>query len=497
MGDSFIPNIFLSKSRFLAGFQCPRRLWYQNYKPDLASAVTPAQQALFDTGYEVGKLATQRFPGGVRVEEDHLHHAEAVQKTGLILKDRKIPAIYEAGFLFDDIRVRADILERGNGGAWNLVEVKSSTMVKDYHQWDVALQSYVLKGSGIKIDRAGVMHINNQYVFKGGSHDLNSLFLLTDLTPTALMLSQEIPAQVKAFKEILSRESPPDVEPSRHCWKPYSCDFWNYCTLGKPEYWVFKLHGILQSRLAELFSMGIQDIPSIPEYFPLSPLQRRIKSCVVTQREYLDPELLRELKKAIFPLHFLDFETLGPAIPLYPQTRPYQTIPFQWSNHRLSRNGSLTHREYLCPEPGDPREELGTTLLEALGEKGTILIYTNYEVGVIRDLAEHLPKYRDRLLATLDRMMDLHGLIQRNYYHPKFYGSFSLKSVLPALIPEMAYNNLAIQDGNEASCLYLKMINPGSTLGERDQIKKDLLTYCRHDTLALVKIREELLKKSG
>ena len=158
----------------------PEALWLRNYKPELASAITPAQQALFDTGHEVGRLATRSFPGGVLVEEDHIHHAEAVQKTGLILKNRKIPAIYEAGFLFDGIRVRADILERGYDRSWNLIEVKSSTMVKDYHRWDLALQHYVLKVLGIDLGRAGVMHINNQYVFQGERHDPDSLFLLTD-----------------------------------------------------------------------------------------------------------------------------------------------------------------------------------------------------------------------------------------------------------------------------------------------------------------------------
>ena len=176
MKNFFDPNLLLSKSRFLAGLQCPKRLWFQNHQPELASPVTPAQQALFDAGYEVGRLATHRFPGGALVEEDHLHHAEAIQKTDLLLKTQGMPAIFEAGFIFGDIRIRTDILERNNNGTWNLIEVKSSTMVKDYHHWDVALQQYVLRGSGIDVRRSCIMNINNQYVFQGDSTTWKSFF---------------------------------------------------------------------------------------------------------------------------------------------------------------------------------------------------------------------------------------------------------------------------------------------------------------------------------
>jgi predicted RecB family nuclease len=495
MTKVFTPNLLLSKSRFLAGLQCPRRLWFQNHQQEPASPVTPAQQALFDSGYEVGRLATQKFPRGVLVEEDHFHHNEAVEKTKKLRTDSNVSSIFEAGFLFDDVRVRSDILERRKDGNWNLIEVKSSTKVKDYHLWDVAVQQYVLKGSGVDVRQSGIMCVNNQYVFQGREHDLAKLFMMNDLTSEASLLTREIPDRVKAFRKMLSQKSPPAIEPSRHCQKPYGCEFWQHCTREKPEHWIFKMHGIGQNRLEELIPAGIQDIPSIPSDFPLSLLQRRIQSCVVAGREYFDRELKNEFNKARFPIHFLDFETLGTAIPLYPQTRPYQTIPFQWSDHVLSQSGSLAHREYLCTEAKDPRKELTHTLLEALGTKGTIAIYTSYEAEVIRDLAENLPEYRDRLLATLPRMMDFHALIQQYYYHPKFYGSFSLKSVLPALIPEMTYGNLSIKDGNEASSMYLKMIDKSTDPDEKSKIRQALLTYCRYDTLALVKIREKLMNK--
>jgi predicted RecB family nuclease len=197
--------------------------------------------------------------------------------------------------------------------------------------------------------------------------------------------------------------------------------------------------------------------------------------------------------KSEYPIHFLDFETIGPAIPKYGGTRPYQTVPFQWSNHVMHENGNLERQEYLCLEDKDPREEFAETLLEALGEKGSIVVYTTYEKGVLEGLAEHLAHYRDRLHAVIDRLYDLHVVVKNHYYHPEFHGSFSLKAVLPAVLPSMAYENLEIQEGQMASLEYLRMIGPATPEAEKEKIKNDLLEYCAQDTLAMVRIREELL----
>ncbi|MGD2187337.1 MAG: DUF2779 domain-containing protein, partial [Desulfobacterales bacterium] len=194
-----------------------------------------------------------------------------------------------------------------------------------------------------------------------------------------------------------------------------------------------------------------------------------------------------------YPVHFLDFETIGLAIPRYAGTRPYQTIPFQWSDHILHENGKLDHREYLCNEDKDPREEFTQTLLDALGTNGSIVIYTSYETGVLKSIIEHLPQYADELQSVIDRFVDLYKIIRNNYYHPTFYGSFSLKYVLPALVPEMTYENLSIQDGMQASLEYLRMIDPATPADEKARLRSDLLTYCGQDTLAMVKIRDDLL----
>ena len=485
----------LSKSRFLAGLQCHLRLWYQCFERELIPEVPPSQQAIFDAGHEVGELATQLFPGGILIDEPYFLHKQAVQSTLQAMQDPDVKSIYEAAFVHDGVRIRVDILERLDDGSWNLVEVKSSTSVKEVYYPDVAVQFYVLEGCGLKINRAGILHINNQYVYDGQNLDLESLFSFGDLTDETMSMQPEIPGQLEELKGMLSGGGAPEIQPSRHCHKPYDCEFWDHCTKDMPEFWIYDISGIGQEKLDELADMGIQAIRDIPETFPLSQIQDRIRASVSNRLEFISDQLEAELNDLVYPVHFLDFETIGVAIPRYAGTRPYQTIPFQWSGHILYENGNLDHREYLCNEDKDPREEFTQTMLDALGTKGSIVIYTSYETGILNSLIEHFPQYADELQSVIDRFVDLYASIKRHYYHPKFYGSFSLKYVLPALVPEMSYENLSIQDGMQASLDYLRMIDAKTPKDEKAGIRDDLLTYCGQDTLAMVKIRDELLKR--
>jgi predicted RecB family nuclease len=487
----------LSKSRFLAGRQCQLRLWYACYNREFATETSRAQQAVFDTGHDIGELATHLYPGGILIEEDHLHHEEAVQSTIAAMKDRRLRAIFEAAFVHDRVRIRADILERQDNGKWNLIEVKSSTSVKDVYHPDVAVQYYVLRGAGLDIDRVYLMHVNNQYVYDGNNLDVESLFKLADLTDEAISQQAGTMRELTTLKEMLTQSEPPAIEPSRHCHTPYGCEFWEHCTKPMPEHWVFRLSGIGQNRLNELASLGITEIRDIPRSFPLSPLQERIRQCVVNGEDWISEELEEKLNDAQYPIHFLDFETFSDAIPRYTGTHPYEGIPFQWSDHILYEDGTLEHLDYLCLEDKDPREEFAQTLLDALEAEGSIVTYTNFEKAVIKSLAEYLPDCTNALLATVDRLVDLYDIIRKHYYHPQFHGSFSIKSVLPALSPDMNYDDLAIQEGQQAGPDYLRMIDPTTSPEEKAKIEEDLLIYCAQDTLAMVKIREELLKRSS
>ena len=172
----------LSKSRFLAGLQCLKRLYLECHHPELADPVEAGQQAVFDAGSAVGKLARQRFPDGTLIEEQYFEHSQAVRSTQTLLSDASVPALYEPAFTFQGVRTRIDVLSRSGGQEFDLIEVKSTTSAKDEHIPDIAIQLYVVEGSGITIGRAYLMHINNTYVYQGGDHNPEQLFSLADVT---------------------------------------------------------------------------------------------------------------------------------------------------------------------------------------------------------------------------------------------------------------------------------------------------------------------------
>ena len=246
--------------------------------------------------------------------------------------------------------------------------------------------------------------------------------------------------------------------------------------------------------LLALEGTGIEDIRDIPADFPgLNATQQRVRECVVSNHVYLNPYLSKTLGQLEYPVHFLDFETFNPALPLYEGTRPYQIFPFQWSNHTITGDGKLSHEEFLYNGFDDPREPFAKSLLKTLGSSGSIVVYSSFEATRIRELAEALPHLSTELSALLKgRIVDLLEVVRKNYYHPEFHGSFSLKSVLPALVPDLDYSDLEISDGEQASAAYAEMIQPETPAVRRSQLRESLLAYCRRDTEAEVRLFEKL-----
>ncbi len=484
----------LSKSSFNAGLQCLKRLYLESFHRDLIPPVDETQQAVFDAGTRIGELARGLYPGGVLMEQDHLRINEAIDATKAALAGPPVPAIYEAGFIFDDVRVRADILPRTQGGRHDLVEVKSATSVKDEHIPDLAIQLYVLQGAGVRPVRACLAHLNKEYVYSGGDYDLSRLFTVEDVTGRVREYLPGIPAALKEMRLALAGSAAPDIKPGRHCSSPYDCPLIEYCSEGETEHPVRELPKASQKLLALLEAAGIRDIREIdPGFAGLNEVQRRVRDCVVNNRSYLNPAIHRQLGRLEYPVHFLDFESFNPALPLYVGTRPYQVVPFQWSDHVMARGGNLTHREFLHDGRGDPREPLARSLLKALGKSGSIVVYSSFEQTRISEMAEAMPRLAGDLRALLDgRIVDLLPAVRDNCYHPDFHGSFSLKSVLPAMVPELGYEDLDIADGQQASLAYAEMIDPATTDSRRDEIRAGLLSYCGRDTEAMVRLVEVL-----
>ena len=485
----------LSKSRFIAGLQCLKRLYLECYHRELADPVAAGQQAVFDTGTTVGELARQRYPNGVLVAEQYHEHSQAVQSTQALLADFSVPVLYEPAFTFQSIRTRVDVLVRGDGQEFDLIEVKSTGSAKDQHIPDVAIQMYVVEGCGVPVGRAYLMHINTGYVYQGGDYDLERLFSLEDVTDKArAYITKQAPEALSQMWESLQVADTLDIETGPHCTTPYRCPFFGHCHADEPEHPVRELPGLRNKARERLKEAGIREIGGVPpEFSGLSYMQRRARDSVTTGRPFIGPNLASRLAEIDFPAAFLDFETLGLAVPIYAGTSPYQMIPFQWSLHVRDSDGGLRHSAFLDDSLDDPRERLIVALLEAMPPEGSIVVYSGYEARVLRELAQALPQYEGRLLALCNRMVDLLQVVRDGYYHPEFHGSFSIKSVTPVLAPGLAYDDLEVPEGMAASAAYARLISGDVPESERAAIRESLLAYCERDTLAMVRVYEALL----
>jgi len=344
---------YLSKSRYMCGLQCPKRLWQAVYDPE------PPEEPLPGTakgmGIEVGIKARLLWPGGVLVDDPgHHRYDDAVRCTKTLIADSTVPAILEATLVYDGVLVRVDGLERLPDGRWRVNEVKSSTRIKDEHLEDLALQVYVLAGNGLELADAYLIFTNDKYE-RGEEVDWNALFHRQDVTEDVISLLPRMPERIAEMHKVLCSTEAPDIRPSRHCFQPYECEFWHRCTADKPKDWVFHLPRISPSEFEKLESLGVVSMRDVPADFPLKLKQRRVVDAAKSGSVYRSPELLKMVPLLAPPVSYLDFETLSPAIPLYRHTRPYQRIPFQWSWDYDNGSGILVHRDFLANGDTDPR----------------------------------------------------------------------------------------------------------------------------------------------
>ncbi len=487
----------LSKSKFISGLQCLKRLYLSCYERNLATPPDEATLAVFARGDEVGDLAQKAFPRGVLVEEKYWDHKRALAHTRQLMADESVPAIFEGAFTYEDIGIRADVLERMPDSRWRLIEAKSTTGVKDVHVQDVAIQKYVLEGCGIDLADACLMHLNKEYVYDGVEYNLGQLFHIESLASRLHEIENDIPGHLTEQREALQRTTAPDIAPGPHCTDPYTCDFYDYCNTPLPLWHVSNLYRIRNEKAEQLAGMGIKIIADIPDDFPLSEPQKRIVACNKSGLPFIDEGLQEELATLRYPVCFMDFETISPAIPRYAGMRPFSMLAFQWSVHVQNAPGAeTTHYEFLAGDDSDPRENFLESLLDVLeshGEDGHIMVYNSpFEAGRLNELAEWFPKYAQCIARVQDRVWDLLPVVRQYIYHPKFNNSFSLKTVLPALVPDMRYEGMEISEGTEAGLAFERMISGGLPAPERAKIRQDLLAYCKQDTLAMVKLLDVL-----
>jgi len=474
----------LSKSRLIEWRQCPKRLWLKVHRPDLIETSTETERS-FQVGYEIGDVARQLYPGGILVDTDDLR--EALRDTQALLSKNVDVPLFEATFERDGVLVRADLLLPDAGG-YRMVEVKAGTYVKNYYLEDAAIQRWVIADS-LNLVSVEVAHVDTSFTYPGGG-DYRGLLKHVPVDTKTVTLCQNVPGWIEGARRTLSGAEPV-IETGSHCTEPFECPFGDYCNAGKPvvEFPLVGLRRLSASKREQLEALGIADVRQIPEDFPLTNAQARIRRVVVEGKPEILPEAAKILSALSYPRYYLDFETVSMAVPIWAGTHPYQKIPVQWSCHVEIEPGRIEHRAYLADGQGDPRPALISSMIEALDGEGPIIVYyQSFELGRIKELANDLPHFASRLMAIASRVVDLLPIMRNSYYHPDMQGSWSIKNVLPTIASDLDYQTMDVTDGGAAEQAWLEILHLDTPDKRRQSLRKSLADYCALDTMAMVRL---------
>ena len=443
-------------------------------------------------------MAQGYFDSGHLIDEPYYAIDKAIDSTVTAVADG-CDVIFEAtACSVDGAYSKIDVFQKVSGAiTWDLIEVKQSTDIQDYHLDDIALQRYAFTGAGYDVRRSILMHLNREYV-RIGELDPKQLFILGDCTDLAearmLIVSDKL---TKLFR-VVNQVEEPKVQIGRHCKSPFECNYMDYCWRHVPEYSVFNV--IKGAKLDGLLAMNIIDVADIPDSFHLTDRQRKDINAHLTQTAFVDKGSIRNFLGYLeYPLYFLDYETIFPALPLFDNSSPYQQIPFQFSLHiQRTPGGSLEHIEFLHTEATDPRPDFVQALIDSCGTSGSVVVYNKgFESSRNQELGVAYPQHKAPLEAINSRMVDLLVPFRSRYlYHPKMLGSASIKRVLPAFVPELSYDEMEISDGDMASRKYQMCLRAMVAEPDKEKIYRDLRRYCEMDTYAEVMLIEKLYELS-
>ncbi len=490
--------IRISKSKYLNGLQCPKLLWTQFNQRDLIPEPGAGQMHIFNTGHEIGDLAKLLYPDGIEVPMNYEDLAATDHETAVLLNcpsaDR-VP-IFEASVLIDNRYCRVDVLvpvpdETGEEpNRWDLVEVKSSTRVRDVNINDVAFQYDALTRAGIVLRTLSLMHVNTGYV-RGEEFDVKQFFHLEDITDRVHNVLEYVPRTVNKMLNVITGPDP-DTPIGKRCTSPYTCPLISQCWSVLPDNNVTDLY-FSGGRAFGYLDEGLFSIADVPDE-RLTHQQKIQKKAIIANAPHTNAKQLHNwLGELAYPVYHLDFETMNPALPPFPGVRPYQRIPFQFSLHIQDSPGDEPrHVAFLAREASDPRAAL-VEALHAIGDEGSILAWAmGFEKGVLNDMAELFPAEAEWLAGLTERMVDLMVPFRSFWYHhPDQKGSCSLKAVLPA-ITNLSYSELEIADGNHASRAYAEVVYGQADEKTKQAVLDQLLAYCELDTFAMVEILRAL-----
>ena len=493
---------FFSKSRYCLAWQCPKLLWLSKFKPELKPE-DPSLQARFDEGNVVGDLAMNLFGDFTEVtayKDDGKLDLNKMQELTRECVANGVQNICEASFNYNGLYCAVDILRKEDDG-YAIYEVKSSTHASHIYAVDIAYQKYVLEHCGLNIVGTYLICINSDYI-RGEELNIDELFQIIDMSDDVNNEYQNVPSLLKKAEQIYSLKSEPDVDIGLHCRDPYECAFWGYCTKNLPTPNVFDLYRMGFEKAIKHYKQGqisYNDLMFDGGITNAKQLRQMLHQ-ISEQKPDIDKDGIRDFLDTLsYPIYFLDFETTQAVIPEYEGIKPYQQIPFQYSLHYIEyEGGPLLHKEFLAESGTDPRRAIAERLCEDIPQNVCITAYNKgFECGRIKELAAIFPDLSDHLMNIQSNIKDLLTPFQSGYYYNKAMGgSFSIKSVLPALFPDdpaLDYHNLEqIHNGGEAMSIFPKIKNMSPD--EAEETRYNLLQYCKLDTYAMVKVWGKLIE---
>jgi hypothetical protein len=478
----------LSKSKLMAFRQCPRRLWLEVHAPQRKEDSAQTQSS-YRAGLSVGEIARSLYDPqgqGVLIDLETLGFPAVFDATARALQERQ--PIFEAAFTAGGGLALADVLLPVGASTWRMVEVKSSTSVKDPQREDLAIQAHIATQAGVELAGAAIAHIDSSWVYPG-SGNYAGLLKEIDLTEQTWAQMQAVPQWIAQAQAVANMPEMPQLSTGPQCDDPYPCGFYPYCRSLEPAV-EFPIQWLPRFSAQRWVDQGVVDLRDLPSEV-LNPQQQRVRDCTLRGEVFFDRAgAAADLAAYPLPALFLDFETIQFAVPIWEGTRPYQQIPFQYSVHRLDAQGQLTHCEFLDLSGQDPSRAFAEQLIRDCGTDEPVFVYNaGFEKARMTELAERFPDLADALQAIVDRVVDLLPIARQRYYHPAQQGSWSIKAVLPTAVPELSYSALeGVQDGGGAQEAFLEAIDLGTEPQRKAELQRQLLAYCALDTYAMVRL---------
>ncbi|MAZ54438.1 MAG: phosphomethylpyrimidine kinase [Flavobacteriales bacterium] len=483
----------LTKTDYLHYLKCPESLWLFKNKPEVYpnGKFSKFLEKLTKEGYEVEEYAKKLFFEGVEIEVN-----SSISQTQKKLNDNHT-VYFQPSFLSPKgIFARIDILQKLNDGTFHIYEVKSSTSIKKENLIDACFQKYVCEQTGIIISKASIIYLNKDFISKGEINP-NDLLIIEDVTELLAPIFDSVINDIKMASNFIRKKSINENECScKYNTRANHCDSFKFFNKNIKEYSIYEISRLGKKKINELVANNKFKIIDIPENFKLSDKQKKQVLSLKNNQPVIDKSAINdELNGLNFPLHFIDYETFPSAVPKIDRLSPHKHHTFQVSIHTLSKNGDLTHFEYLASKM-QVNDEMINRMKKFTNLEGTFISWhASFEIERNKEMIELFPKHTEYLNYINQNMYDLERIFTSHYIDYRFQGYSSIKKVLPVLCPNLSYINLKIQDGTMALDTWGRMVSDPNFKEDIEETKHNLIEYCKMDTLAMVEIYNELRKK--